>query len=435
MKNKFRLYSFAIIGFGMLGFFFTEALAMDIMNVLMPILEKTYGWSRLSINSAMSMGSIGAIIAGFAFGTLIMKFGLHKVAGVAFFPVGILTMIVGSTSDLKIFILAMTLLQTLVGVGLLAVTTFVTNWFFEKRGWVLGLVALAMPVGSATFVPACTNLIMAYGKTNVFIVLGLMVMLLGVFCFTVLKDKPEDVGLSPDGIERTPQEVAKIKSLMEYKSEWTLGKLLSTKETWLIILGNGLMFFMMTGIMSQFIPRLLDVGFPIQKALGIMSVSAIIGIPMSCFWGWISDKVTTPKICAIFSLTYIFGAYFIANISSNDNVFVILTVAFIASATGGMMTLMTNSVAYVYGRRDFVNVGRYIMMTREIFRSAAFILMGIFHAKFGSYTNAYYLFMLLALLSTATFLSIRKTYDEEREPLLGSTSMTGIQVGVVNKPI
>lgn len=412
-RKSFKFYTTLILIAAFFVQYFQVALAVDGVNVMIIALEE-YGWGRMEINSAISLGALLSVIGVFAFGTIIMKFSNKIFLAPVSLLIGADLLWMANTTDLTQFRISMILLQILLVGPYLSTFALIANWFLKKRGIMLGIITIGAPMSAATFTPIATKLIAATSFATVYSGIGIFYALFGLLVMFLVNEKPEDFGYSQDDIDKTPAEIEAAKAELERESEWPLGRLLKTKETYLLIFSWGLIFVMMTGIMSQLIPRLTDVGFTINQALLMMSVAALGGMPMSYVWGWLDDKYGTPKTCVIFSWAYIFGSVCFVFGSSENIIATFGGILAISLTTGGMPNLQPSLQAWVFGRKDFVNTNRYINMGHMVLRSSAFTLMGIIYATFGTYTPAYILFIGLAIITMILFMMVKTTYDPER---------------------
>lgn len=399
--------------------YFQVALAVDGVNVLIIALERDFGWSRLEINSAVSMGALLSVIGVFAFGTLIMKTSNKSFLVPAAILIGLDVIWMAHATDLTSYRISMVLLQILLVGPYISSFALVSNWFLKKRGLMLGIITIGAPLSAASFTPITTKLIEAYSFMSVFTTIGVIYAVFGILVMFLVFEKPEDFGYAQDNGELTPEEILAKKEELECgESEWTLGRILKTKETWLLVFSWGLIYVMMTGIMSQLIPRLTDVGIPLNQALIMMSVAALMGMPMSYLWGWLDDKFGTPKTCVIFSFAYIFGSICFVYGSAENMIFTFGGILAIALTTGGMPNLQPSLQAWVFGRKDYINTNRYIFMGHMVLRSSAFTIMGFIYARYGTYTPAYVLFIGLAIITAILFAMVKTTYDKDRIALM-----------------
>ena len=417
--KSFKFYTGLIIVAAFFVQYFQVALAVDGVNVLIVALERDFGWSRLEINSAVSMGALLSVIGVFAFGTLIMKFSNKSFLVPVSILIGLDVLWMANASDLTSYTISMVLLQILLVGPYISSFALVANWFLKKRGLMLGIITIGAPLSAASFTPIATKLIEAYSFTSVFTGIGIIYAAFGILVMFLVYEKPEDFGYAQDNLDLTPEEIQAKKEELECgESEWTLCRLLKTKETWLLVFSWGFVYVMMTAIMSQLIPRLTDVGFSLNQSLLMMSVAALLGMPMSYLWGWLDDKFGTPKTCVIFSFAYIFGSICFVFGSADNVIFAFGGILAIALTTGGMPNLQPSLQAWVFGRKDFINTNRYINMGHMVLRSSAFTLMGFIYARYGTYTPAYVFFIGLSIITAILFAMVKTTYDKDRIALM-----------------
>jgi MFS family permease len=417
-NKSFSHYSAILIIFVFIGYFFTVALQMDGMNILLPALEATFGWSRGEITGAVTIGSLLAVIFGYLAGTLILRFNVKKILIPTLLISGFDVIWMANASTLPSFYYSMIILQILMYILMFALNALIANWYVMKRGRVLGIVTISPILGSATFVPGGTKIVEAFGLTFFYNGVGILVLVLAIIGFIFIIDKPEDINLIPDG-----ESINEKEALLENtENNWPLKRILRTKETWLITFGMGLIFLIMTGFMGQLIPRFTDVGIEVNTALTFIAVAALLGMPMSYFWGWMDDKISTPKTCVIFASVYIVASLCFIYVSPGNIIANFGSVLCIALTTGGCLNLMPSIVAYVFGRKEFVNVNRYIVVGHNILRSVAFVIMGVTYDIFGTYTHAYVLFGFTALFALYLLSRIKTTYDPERLKIMGEAN-------------
>ncbi len=422
-KYSFAFYSVCIIVASFVVQYFQVALAVDGTNVLIVALEREFGWTRLAINSAISLGALLSIVGVVGFGTLIMKTSNKKFFVPVALLIGLDLIWMATAKDVMTFKISMVILQILLVGPVIASFALLSNWFVKKRGMILGIVTIGAPASSATFTPIATKLIEIYGYSAVYTGIGIIYAFFGLIVLFLVHEKPEDYGYAPDNADATPEEIKRAKQELDsHETEWTFSRIVRTKEVWLLVFSWGFVFLMMTGIMSQLIPRFLDVGIPLNRALALMSIAAIAGMPMSYVWGWLDDKFGTPKTCIIFSFAYVFGSFCFIFGSADNMIFAFGGILAVALTTGGMPNLQPSLQAWVFGRKDFVNTNRYISIGHMVLRSMGFTVMGAVYAHYGTYTPAYIIFIGLALVTAVLFSMIKTTYDPERIALMNEES-------------
>jgi MFS family permease len=389
----------------------------DSMNILMgPLTEKFH------MNPGQVMGGIASVrlvgvVAGIFAGWLIMKAGYRNVGVPSIILCGVFVAMMGRVDTWTGIMVIQTALTILTPVLMFTQGGMIANWFVRKKGMVFGIVTISAPLSTATFTPIGMPIFMKVGFAPFYTGLGLIIAIVGLLGIVFMKEKPEDFGFAPDGIAFTPEELVELEKMKKKEglTAWPILRLLACKEFWFIGLGWGLIGgLMMAGIMSQVIPILTGSGIELNRALGLMSGAALLGMPLSYVWGWIDDKIGTPKTNAVFSLSYLIGAVGFAY-GGPDSVWLLYIAMFAVSlGVGGMPNLMPSLIAYTFGRDEFVNISRWVNVYQAILMSAGMYYLAKMNDVFGSYSFAFKTFIPISIFCGICFLLIRKSLDPER---------------------
>ena len=411
--SKFRYYSFITIAYSFLLFYFGVALINDGLNVIIPYVESMHGWTRGQVTSVLSIAALISIIVSYIAGTLVLRFGVKKILVPTLVITGITAIVMSRSNNFYSFSLCLGILQIFAASGIMLLPAVLcANWFVRRKGIAMGIATIGAPLSGATYSPVVAWLIGRYGFDTAFSMVGIVIILIAATGSLLLVNKPEDVGLSPDGVDRTPEEVERArKELESLDSRWTLKQILSKKESWFYVIAFGFLSLIITGIMSQLIPRFLDVGFSMSRALLFLSMASLLGMPVSFAWGWLDDKISTRVTCTIFALTFALGSFCFIFASAQNLIFTILAVVTVASLTGGMPNLEISIIASIYGRNEFVNVQRYLRIGVNVLRSMGYAVMGVLFDIFGSYNISYGIFIVLGVFAAILIFMARGQYD------------------------
>jgi MFS transporter, OFA family, oxalate/formate antiporter len=414
MKQAFRRYSIGIMAATFLAHFLQPIMANDTMNIYYIYLPKLYGWTRAQIALGLTIGSLVAIPCNFLLATLIMKTDARKITTACIVGMGICTVIIAKTASYPLFLIAYIInVQCSKGMVLGGLQACAT-WYILKRGRVLGIVTIACPLASAVYTNGIMRLIEATDNFSmVYTVWGIIIIALGFAFGPLLRSKPEDYNVYPDGIIRSEEELAVLRRVPD-SSEWPLNRLFKIKETWFLIIGWSCMFTVMTGFMSIFIPRMIELKVPLPLALNFLTAASLLGIFLSYMWGWIDDKKGAHKASIGLAWGYLFMSVAMLLASGGNMAFIIIAVIGVASATGGLPNLNPSSIAYVYGRKDFMANLRWIMMIAGAISAPASTLFNWIYDTRGNYDSVYMICSIISIIAIVSFIMIRRTYDPER---------------------
>jgi MFS family permease len=296
-------YGWFIVGVAMLSAFLGAGLNNISMGVVLKPLSLDLGWSRTVTSGAIAVGTLlGGILAPF-FGRLADRVGPRVLLPAGAATVGLLTLAVGRISEPWQFYLAYVparaLVETLMA-GVVPITA-VANWFYLKRPRAIGLVVMAIPMGSSAMALIYQSLISVSGWRSTFFVLGSLLWLLVVIPGALLlRRQPEDMGLVPDGREPrapglTTPRLAAQEAAPEYS--WRLHDAVRTLALWLIITAFTLWTIASGGIAFHMVAYLTDVGISPALAAGALSVFALTGALGNFVWGWLAERIDVRGLC------------------------------------------------------------------------------------------------------------------------------------------
>lgn len=420
-QEGFAAWRIKIVLISMLGNFFFANLSSDMLNLHYSYICDVWGWARTFVSWPGTIASLIGIPFSYVLGTMTGKYGGRRIATPTFMTLGLATICIGisaANGSYPLYFAARLLSTISMNAMYVAIYAITNNWFISTRGRILGFVTCANAM-SPIAINLITRIVVAtqnfplanYCYGGVLIVVGLLT-------FVLTRDKPEDVGLLPDGLVRTEEEIAVMAA--KDPNEWSNKRLLHTKEAWLLGIAVACCQLNMGGFMSIFIPRMLELNINIITAVNYMSAVSLIAIALSVLWGVIDDKFGTPRAATILGCGYV-----LANVSmllagvTKSTVFVMLAVFFAASMVGGLPNLHPSLYAFVFGRKQFTYVERSIGVVRSLIMAPISLLWNYIYVWTGTYQAVYIVCGVLALIATICYASVRKTYDPERLNLKG----------------
>jgi MFS family permease len=388
------------------------------MNLILPALENTFGWAPPEVAVKLSVVRLISMFSMFALGTLFMKVGIKKTLIPCTVINGLLIFGMANVSTLNQFV------WLNIGVGLvgpasmIALGALTANWFVRTRGRVLGIITIGFPLSTATFTLIGTKGIEAWGYTGFYTAVAVVFTLISLSAIWLVHDTPEQVGLSPDGIPFTEQEKAEIAEKESFQSKWNLLRVVKTPQLWAYTIAWAMIGMVLGGIMSQMIPVFTSTGISINKALGMMSVAALAGMPLSYVWGWLDDKIGTPKTTAVFTGMLIFGALGMGFGSAENTMPFYLAIVCIALGTAGMPNLQPSLLAYMVGRKEFVNINRYHSLVNMFFVSLSMAYVPVMRGVLGSYRPVFLSMIVFAVIGIILLKFTQVSFDPERQEMI-----------------
>ncbi|MBI2089729.1 MAG: MFS transporter [Deltaproteobacteria bacterium] len=299
-------YGWFIVAVAMLSAFLGAGLNNISMGVVLKPLSQDLGWTRTVTSAAITAGTIlGGVLAPF-FGRLADRLGPRVLLPAGAATVGFLALAASHTTEpwqfYAAYVPARALVETLLS-GVVPVTA-VANWFYLRRPRAMGMVLMAVPMGSAVLSLVYQYLILHSGWRSTFLVLGLLLWVLVVIPGALLlRRRPEDMGLVPDGAEPLTAGGSSTADAMDQEPHaeysWQLHDALRTSTLWLIIAGFTLWVIASGGIAFHLVAYLTDAGISPALAAGALSLFAVTGALGNFVWGWLAERIDVRRLGAL----------------------------------------------------------------------------------------------------------------------------------------
>jgi sugar phosphate permease len=355
---------------------------------LVPMQEEL-GWSRTAVTGAYSLGLLVSGLAAPLVGRWLDWHGprglmtLGSIAGAA------LLLMWASVEDLLVFYLVW------VGIGLAMAATLyepafavLAKWFERGRARALLLVTLTGGLASTIFLPLSAWLVEVQGWREALFTLAAILALLTILPHAlVLRRRPEDLGLLPDGIEPThsPREET-ARALNEPRAEprsVPLGVALRGPAFWLLAAALSLGTLSQAAIYVHLIPYLAEKGYGLGSAAtltGLIGASQVLGRLVLTF---LEDRLPRDAMMAgIFALQ---AVALVVLIASQSPLGVLMFVLPFGAASGAVTISRALAVADFYGAAHYGSIGGVVGMFVTGARTLAPVGAGALSAALGSY--------------------------------------------------
>jgi len=290
-------YGWLVIGVA----FVTMAVAVNArtaFSLLLPPLIAEFGWDRGLASGAFSFGFLLSAATSPFVGRIMDRHGPRVVieTGVAMLAAGMLIApAIGAAWHLYLT------LGVLVGCGanlmsFSAQSLFLPNWFVRRRAFAISVAFSGVGVGALLLLPWLQAIIGREGWRTACWIMGLIVLLILGPLNLLVRLRPQDLGLQPDG-ETGPagtvaaQRKAAVVDPAWVAVDWTLARALRTARFWWIMIGYFCALVAWYAVQVHQTKYLTEVGFsPLTAAWALGLVSAV-AIPGQIGLGALSDRI------------------------------------------------------------------------------------------------------------------------------------------------
>lgn len=401
-------YGWVVVGMMMVAGSMAAASSQPFMAVMLTPITDEFGWTRTEATTAISLGTIGTGFVSPFIGRLADRLGPRFLVPAGGVLLSLAFLLIAGMSALWQFyagyILARSIASPCVsGVG--AQTTMV-NWFTRKRGRVMGLMVMTFPLANAVQAPVAQWLLGSIDWRGVFVVLGIATATIVIVPAAILlRRRPEDLGLYPDGASRPAEQ-----TLGERRGpaggavapfEFTLPQALRTRTFWLLVVASFLSILGGGAVSFHQVSYYRDLGLTPTIAAASVSAFTLAGAFSSGLWGLISERVSERLLAA--ALTATGAAAVLLMMEVRSEVMALVISGFFGLTTRGGGTLFNLLIVSYYGRTNFGAISGFF----STFSSFGLGLGPFIGALIFDVTDGYrLLFMILSgtYLSTALIL-------------------------------
>ena len=207
--------------------------ARTAFSLFFPPIIGEFGWERGVTAGAFSFGFVVSGAVSPLIGRLMDRFGPRGVMelGVALMAGGLLLAPL-TTQPWHLYLT----IGVMVGAGSVCLgysgqSLFLPNWFIRRRGLAIGLAFAGVGIGSMTLLPWVQHMIEQTGWRTACTAMGILILVVLAPINLLLRKRPEDIGLLPDGdaapTATSAKPVSNIVDPVWAGTDWTLARALA----------------------------------------------------------------------------------------------------------------------------------------------------------------------------------------------------------------
>jgi MFS family permease len=360
-----------------------------------PIIEDT-GYTRTTLSSIYAAGTVVSALAVMIVSRMSDRRGPRTMLIIMGSVFGLACLALSMATGLIALAIALALLRGL-GQGAMPVngSLLVSQWFIVRRGRAMAIMGLGGAITIAVMPNLGQFLIELLSWRGAYVVLGLMVwaivLPIGIF---VVRNKPEDIGLMPDGARDLPEdEIRRIKRAESGEKR----KVLTSFNFWALAFPMAIPALVDTALIFHQVALFERQGLTAEVAARVFVPFAIASALTGLLAGFVIER-TGPTPLFVVTMGIFITAILILQVADNTVVAVIYA-TILGSAMGMQQIGARYTWPYYYGRQGLGQVQGSAMM---IMISATAIGPLVFAtvAEGVSYTVAF-VAMLILLIAAA----------------------------------
>ena len=381
--------------------------ARTAFSLLFPPILDEFGWERGVTAGAFSFGFLVSAVLSPSLGRLMDRRGPRVVIelGVGLMAAGLLLApLVRQPWHLY------ATLGVLVGGGSVCLgytghALFLPNWFVRRRGLAISVAYSGVGVGSIILLPWLQDLIGRAGWRASCWALGILILALLAPLNLLLRRRPEDLGLEPDGDDAPPgspaaNRTANVVDLAWAAVDWTLGRAMRTARFWWIMVGYFCGLFAWYAVQVHQTKYLVEIGFSPTDAAWALGFVSLAGIPGQIALGHLSDRIGREWVWTVgslgFALCYV--ALLLLRHAPTPTLLYLMVVS--QGMLGYGLTSVVGAIpAEIFQGRHYGTIFGTLMLASIVGGAAGPWVTGALYDATGSYTLAFSLAIGASVLS------------------------------------
>ena len=375
------------------------------LGIFQPALHEEFGWSRAEVAGALTIGSLaGGVLSPF-FGVIIDRYGARwMIAGPAV-ALGVGCLLLAELSELWQFYLLFAAGRALaISAMMAAAVVAVSNWFIRRRPIAIAIGTLGMRVGNAVIPLMVAVVIAARGWPDGFRALAVVFLVFGIVpALLLMRRRPEDMGLHPDGDPPPTPEQRRAAALLD--PAWTLRAALRTRAYWLVGAAFALAIFGNGAINFHQIPHLVDRGLTTTQAALILTVMSIAGAGGGLFGGVVASRLRSRWTMAVSLVFQSSGVLLLLAVNSFG--MALLYALWYGVFFGVMVTQLQVVYAEYFGRLQLGLIRGSFQPVALGFNAAGPLVLGIWFDRAGGYEGPFTLIIVFFLAAALALTAAR----------------------------
>ena len=269
----------------------------------------------------------------------------------------------------------------------------VPKWFVRKRGLAQACVSAGFSVGPLIFPFILQILVDSIGWRDAWFVMGVALLALALPGAFLIIRSPEDVGLLPDGDK--PEEPYRSTSMVAetpvYRSDskeisLTRKEALKTRQFWLLAIAIGLATLGIRGMIPNFQPFFISLGFKASTAAVSISAYAIPAIIMGFVFGLMADRKGPRKPFLVVCVIVASGLVLVSLVSLVQNIFMMFAaMIYLGFGLNAFFVVSQVFVANTFGRQHIGSIRGVMGTVNNMASFGGPWLFGVMYDVFAEY--------------------------------------------------
>lgn len=320
-------------------------------QVFLQPLQEEFGWTRPQLFGALTVTLLVVTASAPFFGVIVDRFGARRLILTGLLLEGLVMASFALQDDSigMLYVRYVALALVAMGTTHIAFARVITVWFDRQRGLALGIMLAGVGLGNIVWPVLTQWAIDTWGWRAAYLVIAGVILVVGLGVVALLvRDSPESMGLTVDGVERQAAS-ASAPASATYGMERR--EAMRTRTFWLMLAAFLLIGASVSSVQGHMIPILTSRGVSASTAAIVLSIlggSLVVGRIAA---GWLMDRYFAPRVAVAFLIGPIVAIALLG--AGVTGVWAFVAGALTGLAVGAEMDVTTFLAGRYFGVRHF----------------------------------------------------------------------------------
>jgi predicted MFS family arabinose efflux permease len=394
-STKARIYPWVMAVMALTVLMITNGMTTTGITAFDESILKEFGWKRGEFKFRDLVTLITAGLLAPLAGYFIDKIGVRTLLLFGSALLAVLYYLYGKISSLtELYLIHAGFGLVLVCAGLNIAVVMSSQWFIRARGTAIGIALVGSSLGGVVFPPIILALLPAHGWREAFALVGLASVLLFILAFFLVRT-PTELNIGPLGLGQPLKGAGRPPS----PDDLTYQQAIRTVSFWALTFVAMASFYSILSLALHLFLHMRGLGFDAKTAGGAMGLLFGLGLISKFLFGFLSD-ILSPKL--VFRSNVALMVVGLVLMATQNRDFLWAGIAITGFGWGGLYTLIQYQAVNNFGVTHTGKILGTITMLDAIAGGLGIWLTGVMFDKFGSYNNAFWVFV---VLMSAAFLA------------------------------
>jgi MFS family permease len=377
-----------------------------------PVIRNAFGWSAGQMSWAFAMTRLEGGLLGPAEGLLIEKLGSRRMVFIGMTILGAGFMLFSQVREIWHLYAVFFMMSMGAALGTwLPMMTVMNHWFIRQKTRAMSLVMEGFAIGGIV-IPlvlawavggADPNISERYGWRITAFGVGVAIMVMAFPLSRLVRNRPEEMGLRPDG---DPPAAATVQSrTSRYAGDeagFTWQEAIRTRDFWLISFGHASSSIVIVSIMVHLGLLLDDRGFSLGTISAVVATYTAVNAVFTLVGGYLGDRI--PIKLVAFGFSAIQSVAVVVLVFAHSLPMVLLFAVILGAGFGGRTPVTTAIRGVYFGRKAFAAITGISGVPLNLLLFSAPLFAGYMRDITGKYDVPFLTIAVVCVLGSCLFL-------------------------------